>query len=397
MTALSTTRDATGLSLGVATIAVLLSPSVVPLPLSQAEPPDAPQERVTGFEPMPGTTPQEWDEIKDWTDFLLDASEDATEMSIWTDGLSDKKDRQSFWQDWPLDIPPEKWGTVFYPTTDRAALDARSRLLAFGPKSVPAILEQLSLLDPGELRALDRARFATSILAELAYGHFPWRYGGKGGEELSKNSTAIDCWTALWSRAVEDPSYWQRIASHGAAQQLPRSWEHPESGLALGLFEGEQPFIKIEAVLDAGQRLRATTDAGTIEIRADEGFGRYFTWDGETRFVVLDPAHRKQGNPGSVGLSYSGPGDHWDDNHGISRGVLNEGCKHFDDVESAVAWVDSLVYMDFVHTGDGLVFGWLKNPSRRQINVDLWQVYVNGAKPEALPGGTDDRLTLSGD
>src|SRR5579864_9515705 len=67
---------------------------------------------------------------------------------------------------------------------------------------------------------------------------------------------------------------------------------------------------------------------GPLEIPAGSGFTRSYTWDGETRSVDLFP--RDERWYGSFGAYYPGPGSHWRSNHGITRGVLEEGQMHFD-------------------------------------------------------------------
>src|SRR6266478_5016927 len=72
---------------------------------------------------------------------------------------------------------------------------------------------------------------------------------------------------------------------------------------------------------------------GALEIRAGSGFRRYYTWDGETRWVDLWPRDKRW--YGSFAAYYPGPGSNWTSNHGITRGVLQEGQMHFDTVEDS--------------------------------------------------------------
>jgi hypothetical protein len=96
---------------------------------------------------------------------------------------------------------------------------------------------------------------------------------------------------------------------------------------------------------------------GAIEIRAGTAFRRYYTWDGDTRWVDLWP--RDQRWHGSFGAYYPGTGSHWISNHGITRGVLEEGQKHFDTLGDAQKWLASKPYA--VYTHDGLVVDFRKN------------------------------------
>ena len=35
-----------------------------------------------------------------------------------------------------------------------------------------------------------------------------------------------------------------------------------------------------------------------------------------------------------------------------------------------------------------------KVPARKQLNVEVWQIYVNGKKPAKLDGGQDDKIKV---
>ena len=45
-----------------------------------------------------------------------------------------------------------------------------------------------------------------------------------------------------------------------------------------------------------------------------------------------------------------------------------------------------------VYTRDGLVW-WKTVPGRQQVNVNVWQIMVNGQKPANLPGHMMPRFT----
>ena len=82
---------------------------------------------------------------------------------------------------------------------------------------------------------------------------------------------------------------------------------------------------KLELVMSKGDKVIATTETGRIEITADDGLNRSYTWDGATRSAELEP--RKKRWYGSMGAYYPGPGEHWKNNNGITRGVLQEGWR----------------------------------------------------------------------
>jgi len=130
-----------------------------------------------------------------------------------------------------------------------------------------------------------------------------------------------------------------------------------------------------EIVMTKGTKITAITRTGTITITAESGLKRSYSWEGATRSVIMYP--RKGRWFGSMGVYYPGPGNHWKEHNGITRGVLEEGQQHFDSLEDAVGWLkirsNYCVYRD-----DGLVVCFSKTPKRYQINVDVWQIYIGG-------------------
>ncbi len=132
---------------------------------------------------------------------------------------------------------------------------------------------------------------------------------------------------------------------------------------------------------------------GTLEIRAGVGFKRYYTWDSETRSVELEP--RMERWDGSFGAYYPGPGSHWTSNHGITRGVLQEGQMHFDNLPAAERWLTQQLYA--VYTHDGLVVDFRKNSGGGgTLNVSLWQILIRKRRPAQLRGSHDELISVSG-
>jgi hypothetical protein len=155
----------------------------------------------------------------------------------------------------------------------------------------------------------------------------------------------------------------------------------------------DSPPVKNEIVMSPGMKITATTPNGTIAVSAGNGLTRSYTWDGATRSVEMWP--RTERWYGSLGLYYPGPGFHWKEHDGIARGVLEEGQQHFKTVDEALKWIRAQNSMPHVYTKTGLVIGWMKVLSRKQLNVDVWQIYINGRKPTNLPGSQNGKILVT--
>jgi len=147
----------------------------------------------------------------------------------------------------------------------------------------------------------------------------------------------------------------------------------------------------LELVMSKGDKILATTEAGRIEIMAGDGLNRSYTWDGATRTAELLPRTKRW--YGSMGAYYPGPGEHWKDNNGITRGVLQEGQQHFEDKEAAQKWLAQQgKWYSTVFTNSGLVVSFAKVAGRRQINVEVWQITIGGVPPKELNGADDAKV-----
>ncbi|MBA3480990.1 MAG: hypothetical protein H0T51_04150 [Pirellulales bacterium] len=124
---------------------------------------------------------------------------------------------------------------------------------------------------------------------------------------------------------------------------------------------------------------------------AGQGLRRDYSWDGATRSVEMWPREKRW--YGSLGLYYPGPGNHWRNHKGISRGVVQEGQQHFVTIAKATTWLKEQKWQPLVWNNSGLVVGWSKTPERQQLNVDVWQLYIDGKKPTKLPGANDKAIT----
>ena len=191
------------------------------------------------------------------------------------------------------------------------------------------------------------------------------------------------------------PKFASSSLRYNRMRRLPILW-----GFTIGVMitltsssHAVKPPIHNETVMSPGMKITAKTPVGTIAITARENYVRSYTWEGATRSVEMDP--RVERWYGSLGLYYPGAGEHWDEHHGITRGVLEEGQQHFKTANDALHWLHARDWLDYVYRDDGLVVGWSKTLPRKQLNVEVWQLFVLGKKPKRLNGSQNARIQIS--
>jgi hypothetical protein len=148
-----------------------------------------------------------------------------------------------------------------------------------------------------------------------------------------------------------------------------------------------------EVVMQPAMVIEGNTPAGKLSILAGQGLKRTYTWEGESRSVQMRP--RLKSELRDMGIYFPGAGEHWYPNHGITRGVLQEGVIHFKSDDEMFAWLkETPGFVPRVYRNDGLSLWVMKNSSRKQLNVDLFQIDVNGKRPSSLPGADDSSITV---
>lgn len=141
-----------------------------------------------------------------------------------------------------------------------------------------------------------------------------------------------------------------------------------------------------EVVLKPGTSVTATNANGTVTIEAGEGTERTFKGQGWTQTKKL--VARRERWIRSLGL-YSPSGNV----------MADEGRLHFASTSEALRYL--YVGSDFykpVYTNNGLVFGYFFDASGwpTMRHIELYQIYINGKRPTAIPGADDSALSVSG-
>jgi hypothetical protein len=138
--------------------------------------------------------------------------------------------------------------------------------------------------------------------------------------------------------------------------------------------EGDPPVPAMsEIVIPPDAEIVATTAAGTIKIRSGKGLRRYYTWDGETRSVVMRA--NKMRWYGSLGIDSPAEPIRWMPVNGISGAVLSESQKKFDTIVEAENWLHQSC-TGCVYTDYGLVVQLEKRTP--YLFVEVLQILVGG-------------------
>lgn len=154
-----------------------------------------------------------------------------------------------------------------------------------------------------------------------------------------------------------------------------------------------------ESVLKAGMTLCATSGNEKICIFADNDFKRIISWDGASRTITLVP--RKERWHGLLGLVSPGPpDDYWPYYKGITRAVVQEAQVNMLDKELFYQSVNSpFEQANIVYRDDGLGVKWYKSLMPDLVpggvlDLMIFQLLIDGKKPEHLIGSKNDKITL---
>jgi hypothetical protein len=133
-----------------------------------------------------------------------------------------------------------------------------------------------------------------------------------------------------------------------------------------------------DAVLRDGESVTIKNGTGELLVQANKDFKRSFTWNGKTRSVTM--LERSEEWLGSKSLYFPGPGEHWAENNGVTRGVIEEGKRDFKDASEFKKWMRNKYqrYLDFRYLGNGRIGGWAIIKDRKQMECVIWEVRLAG-------------------
>lgn len=164
----------------------------------------------------------------------------------------------------------------------------------------------------------------------------------------------------------------------------------------LGCNVGSSKGMPDEVVLSAGMKIEAINKNGIFSILYIDSHRRKFGWNGNSETIRLNARSKRfpevsaLRSKGDLGLYHAAPGRRY------PRLVVREAIVHFDCTEKLYQFLrQGSNLMDWVYTEDGLMIGFNEYPERNQINILLFQLLLNGQKPDGLSGARPESINIT--
>jgi hypothetical protein len=162
--------------------------------------------------------------------------------------------------------------------------------------------------------------------------------------------------------------------------------------------QADDPVVK-GVILESNQSLVATNKNGSVKISYVSPTKRKYTWDNQSRVLKMTIQDWVDTNRlGKIHPSFCGiynAGDVWFFNPYNVRIVSVEGTMNFKSEKDIYAFLyQGSEVMYWVYTSDGLLFGFGRVPKREAINIDLYQILLDGKKPHDLKGSSNNLIRI---
>ncbi len=153
-----------------------------------------------------------------------------------------------------------------------------------------------------------------------------------------------------------------------------------------------KPYLFTELALNSEVVIEATNKNGTVSIEYIAPLVRRYKWDEYDELRTLIP--RKERWLGLLGAYDPAEQSIW--NIFSPRIVTEDSQLNFNNNTELEKWLlQSKEVKDWVYTNDGLVVGFFKSPDRNQVNIEVYQLYVNGIKPTMLEGSRPENIKIT--
>ena len=152
------------------------------------------------------------------------------------------------------------------------------------------------------------------------------------------------------------------------------------------------PYEFTELAMLPGMKIEAENKNGSVSIESLDSLKRLYKWDGRSEVRVLIPrTYRWYGMMGAYD-----PADAYIWEIFNPRIVAEDSQLYFQTMEEVEKWLyQSSAILDWVYNDEGLVVGFAKSPNRNQVNIEVYQIYLNGEKPNKLEGSRPENLKVS--
>jgi len=152
-----------------------------------------------------------------------------------------------------------------------------------------------------------------------------------------------------------------------------------------------KPYPFTELAMDEYTVVEAKNKSGTVVIEYISPLVRRYKWDGYNEVRTLIP--RKERWLGKLGIYDPAEQSIW--NIFSPRIVAEDSQLHFSTNTELEKWLyQGKDAYDWVYTNDGLVVGFIKSRDRNQVNVEIYQLYVDGKKPITLEGSRPGNIKI---
>lgn len=155
-----------------------------------------------------------------------------------------------------------------------------------------------------------------------------------------------------------------------------------------------QPYEYTELAMQPGMRIAATNKNGTIIIEAISPLKRRFQWENFDETRILIP--RKERWMGRLGAYDPASRFFWEFWKPLPRIVANDSQLHFQSMQEIEAFLrQGRNFFDWVYTDSGLVVGFGLDDSRSQVNISVYQIYLDGEYPKSIKGSRPEKIQIT--
>ena len=152
------------------------------------------------------------------------------------------------------------------------------------------------------------------------------------------------------------------------------------------------PYPYTKLAMQPGMVIAARNKNGTVYIEYLSPLERRYKWNGHDEKRTLIP--RKASWLGFLGAYDPATAYIWE--IFSPRIVAEDSQINFATMEDAEKWLyQGSAVMDWVYTDDGLVIGFAKTSSRNQVNIEVYQFYIDGEKPSGLKGSRPENIKVT--